>query len=94
MRVGGYLEMGQKVIEGGMFLVKSYACDFEMAQLRVGSKSRSRVKTPRWLKIRKKTDFEVLDTRLEWFTAYLGNVFLTKLPGPIVPKRSRDRINP
>ena len=41
--------MGQKVIEGGMFLVKSYACDFEMAQLRVGSKSRSRVKTPRWL---------------------------------------------
>ena len=70
--------MGQKVIEGGMFLVKSYACDFEMAQLRVGSKSRSRVKTPRWLtfsdlklslkflfwwlKIRKENEFEVLYT--------------------------------
>ena len=29
--------------------VKAYAWDFEMAQLKIGSKSRSRVKTPRWL---------------------------------------------
>ena len=28
--------------------VEAYAWDFEMAQLQIGSKSRSRVKTPRW----------------------------------------------
>ena len=89
---GGYLEITQKVIEGGICHVMAYASDFEMAQnsnhwvscreiefnvrggpwdgsksnrrrylsregicmrLWVGSKSRSRVKTPRWFKIRK-----------------------------------------
>ena len=32
--------------------------------------------------------------RLGWFTAYLANVFLTKLQGPISPSKSRDSINP
>ena len=32
--------MAQKVIEGGIFHVKSYALDFEMAQLPHGSKFR------------------------------------------------------
>ena len=31
---------------------------------------------------------------LGWFTAYLANVYLTKLQGPILPRASRDRINP
>ena len=44
--------MAQKVIEAGMFHVKSYACDFEMDQFRNGSKSRSRASFLRWLKIR------------------------------------------
>ena len=34
------------------------------------------------------------DSRLGWFTAYLANVFLTKLQDPILPGRSRDHINP
>ena len=29
-----------------------------------------------------------------WFTAYLANVFLTKLQTPILPRKSRDRTNP
>ena len=29
---GSYCNMAQKVIEGGMFYVKSYALDFEIAQ--------------------------------------------------------------
>ena len=32
--------------------------------------------------------------RLGWFTAYLANVFLTKVQGPIWPGESRDNINP
>ena len=31
---------------------------------------------------------------LGWFTAYLANVFLTKLQTPILPSKSRDRRNP
>ena len=31
--------------------------------------------------------------RQGWFTAYLANVFLTKLQGPILSRRSRDSIN-
>ena len=34
------------------------------------------------------------ESRLGWFTAYLANVFLTKLQGPILPRQSRDRTNP
>ena len=44
-KYAGILEMDQKVIEGGIWHVKAYAWDFEMAQLRVGSESRSRIKT-------------------------------------------------
>ena len=33
-------------------------------------------------------------SRLGWFTAYLANVFLTKLQDPILPGRPRDHINP
>ena len=40
--------------------MKPYACDFEMAQLQICSKSRSRVKTQKWFKIRKEIQFEVL----------------------------------
>ena len=32
--------------------------------------------------------------RLGWFTAYIANVFLTKLQGPISPRKSRDHIKP
>ena len=31
---------------------------------------------------------------LGWFTAYLANVFLTKLHDPILPRQSCDRTNP
>ena len=34
-----------------------------------------------------------LESRLGWFTAYLGNVLLTKLQGQILPRKSRDWIN-
>ena len=34
------------------------------------------------------------DSRLGWFTAYLANVFLTKLQSQILPRKSRDRIKP
>ena len=37
---------------------------------------------------------ELKESRLGWFTAYLANVFLTKLQGPILPGESRDKINP
>ena len=40
--------MTKKVIEGGV-VVEAYALDFEMAQRQIGSKSRSRVTTPKWL---------------------------------------------
>ena len=46
---GGVLEMTQKDIEGDVFTWTPYTWDFEMAQLHIGSKSRSRVKTPRGL---------------------------------------------
>ena len=32
--------------------------------------------------------------RLGWCTAYLANLFLAKLQGPILPRQSRDRTNP
>ena len=32
--------------------------------------------------------------RVGWFTAYLANVFLTKLQGPILARQSRVRTNP
>ena len=31
---------------------------------------------------------------LGWFTAYLANVFLIKIQGPILPRQSRDRTKP
>ena len=34
------------------------------------------------------------NSKLGWFTAYLANVLLTKLQDQILPRRSRDRINP
>ena len=39
---------------------------------------------------------DVLEIKLKlgWFTAYLANVFLNKLQGPILPRKSRDHINP
>ena len=40
------------------------------------------------------TYFWELAFRLGWFTAYLANVFLTKLQGRILPRKSRDRIKP
>ena len=41
-----------------------------------------------------KVSFQRLISRLGWFTAYLGNVLLTELQGPILPWKSRDHINP
>ena len=35
-----------------------------------------------------------LNSRLGWFRAYLANVFLSNLQGPILPKKSRDHKNP
>ena len=46
---GGYGEMAQKVIEGDISHVKSYAWEIEMAQFENGSESRSRVFLLIWL---------------------------------------------
>ena len=60
--------MAHKVIEGGIFHVKSSELDFGMAQSQYGSKCRSRAlfqrwltfsgKNPRWLTIRKDIESE------------------------------------
>ena len=42
----------------------------------------------------KKCICEIFYARLGWFTAYPANVFLTKLQGPILPRKSRDHMNP
>ena len=44
--------------------------------------------------MRKSTIIIIIYIWLGWFTAYLINVFLTKLQGPISPSKSRDSINP
>ena len=49
MVYGRYVEMAQKVIEGYMSHVKSYALEIEVAHFQNGSKSRSRVFLLRWL---------------------------------------------
>ena len=46
---GRYVEMAQKVIEGYMSHVKSYALEIEVAHFQNGSNSQSRVFLLRWL---------------------------------------------
>ena len=44
--------------------------------------------------LRKLEKYRIQSSILGWFTAYLANVFLTKLQDPILPGRPRDHINP